>query len=138
MKTEEAFQEISRLLIQLERLGGSKPSEPLADFIAARIHSKLKNSADSHERPKRRNAREQKMAETVMQMTARLRASFDSDSEFETVVKKLARREVTKEGVVRIYNELFDKDRSFPKSMTKSALVDAIRKDRIAHIRAAS
>ena len=78
------------------------------------------------------------MAQTIAELSARLKANFASDESFEQGVKALESSGLTKANVVKVYNAVFDTEKSFPKSVTKAALLNALRKDRIARVRAAS
>lgn len=148
MKRKELVSEIKELLRRLENLDGTRPSADLETFL-----KDLENEAltfkrdDASEKPKRKRAatkaaRSRKdpdaVANTIADLAQRLRASFASDESFEANVQAVEASGLTKDAVVQVYNSVFGGNRTFPKSVTKQALLNAIRKDRIAKVRAAS
>ena len=78
------------------------------------------------------------MANTISELSSRLKAAFESDEKFERTVQDLEESGLTKASVIEVYNAVFDTRKSFPKSVSKDALMKALRKDRIAKVRAAS
>jgi hypothetical protein len=77
-------------------------------------------------------------AKTIEQLAAKLRETFMSDASFEAAVSEAAASNLSKENVVQLYNRLFDTNRKFSKALTKPDLFNAIRRDRIARVRARS
>jgi hypothetical protein len=75
-------------------------------------------------KPKRKGVTD--VAETISQLSAKLKAAFSDDAEFENA------------HVVDLYNQVLGTNKSFPKSATMEKLLDSLRKDRIRMIRAAS
>lgn len=148
MNTKELVGELRELLGQLEALAGVKPSNALNAFLA-QIESesltfKKQNTSVKSKRvgPTAVKPRTKKdpeaVAKTIGELAARLKANFASDDSFEKTVQAVEDSGLTKEGVVQIYNSVFEVNRTFPKSTTRQALLNALRKDRIAKVRAAS
>jgi hypothetical protein len=147
MNKQQAIKELNSLLSELENATGRRPSEGLRTFL-----SKLENSSFTISSKSTGKARRQKapalrrgsrkdpeaVAQTIAELSARLKANFASDESFEQGVKALESSGLTKANVVKVYNAVFDTEKSFPKSVTKAALLNALRKDRIARVRAAS
>lgn len=78
------------------------------------------------------------MAKTIEQIADKLRANFMSDTNFEAAMSEATECGLTRDNVVQLYNKLFDTERKFGKSVTKPDLFNAIRRDRIARVRARS
>ncbi len=149
MKPEQAAEEILELLDELEHLRGRKPSKELVAFLSSMSSVNTPETISKHPKqnrkavaPKKRRPRKRKdpaaVAKTIQHLSIRLRENFSSDTQFEQSVQALAESGLTKANVIKVYNELFDTNKDFPKSVTKIALLKALRKDRIARIRAAS
>lgn len=147
MTPKQAVAELQSLLADLETRGGKMPSPELRAFLEtlskrnarnARLSSANESSGSKGVARKRRRPDPQTMAKTVEQLVAKLNAAFMSDASFEKVVQEAASSDLTKENVVKLYNELFATERKFPKSATKPDLFNAIRRDRIARVRARS
>ncbi len=147
MHKRQAIRELYSLLNELEEATGRRPSEGLKEFLSKlenssfTISSKTTGKTRRHKSPVPRRASRkdpQVVAQTIADLTAKLKANFASDESFEQSVKALESSGLTKATVVKVYNAVFDTDKSFPKSVTKAALLNALRKDRIARVRAAS
>jgi len=146
MKPEEAVREISALLAELERLGGEKPSLALRSFLrslANRNDHKVQLGISESPSKRLRVAKSAKkdpalMSKTIEELAAKLRQNFMSDAAFEATVSEAAASGLSKDNVVSLYNQLFDTRRTFPRSATKPDLFNAIRRDRIARVRARS
>lgn len=146
MTPKQAANEILRLLAELEMLGGSSASPDLMKFLAslqARKERKVRLTGASDAAPKtsvaKRRVRDPAaMSKTIEELAAKLRTHFMSDAQFEVVMSEVANSNLSKDNVVQLYNAVFETDRKFGKSMTKPDLFNAIRRDRIARVRARS
>jgi hypothetical protein len=87
-------------------------------------------------KPKRKGVTD--VAETISQLSAKLKAAFSDDAEFENAVRSVEESGLKKSHVVDLYNQVLGTNKSFPKSATMEKLLDSLRKDRIRMIRAAS
>lgn len=146
MKPEEAVREIVALLAELERLGGAVPSPALRKFLRS-LEARNKNNLElrSEGSPSRRprvaaggKKDSALMAKTIDELASKLRENFMSDTAFEATVNEAAASGLSKDNVVALYNRLFETKRTFPRSATKPDLFNAIRRDRIARVRARS
>jgi hypothetical protein len=143
MNKQQAIKELNSLLSELENATGRRPSEGLRTFLSKLENSSFTISSKSTGKARRQKAPalrrgSRKDPEAVAQTIAELKANFASDESFEQGVKALESSGLTKANVVKVYNAVFDTEKSFPKSVTKAALLNALRKDRIARVRAAS
>lgn len=143
--------EIQRLISELEARGGSKPSEALraaldsdSDIVVKKPASKTKQPSNSTttsvpKRAKKSNRKDaSQVAYSISEITARLKQAFESDASFEAGVRDLETSGLSKAHVAEIYKEVIGSSKSFPKNATKDELLNALRKDRIMKLRAAS
>jgi Glu-tRNA(Gln) amidotransferase subunit E-like FAD-binding protein len=145
MNLSSISQELRTLVSKANEFDGSSPSAALETFLKDLENGSLIFSKDTAEaKPKRRastsKAKPKKDAETVArtisELSSKLRAAFTSDDSFEQTVQALETSGLSKENVIELYNSVFGANKTFPKSVTKQALFNAIRKDRIAKVRA--
>ncbi len=143
--------EIQMLVAELESLGGSRPSKKLksaldsdADIVVKKSETRIPRSSasgysgDSIRATKPRKRGSEDVAKSISEISARLRQAFESDASFEAGVRDLEASDLTKAHVIEIYRSVIGTSKTFPKSVTKAALLKALRKDRITKIRAAS
>ncbi len=146
MTPKQAAAELQQLLGELKRLGGSSPSPELTAFLSSfgkRNVRKEPLSVDAGPSESTRVARRPRvrdpeaMARTVEDLARKLRAAFRSDAQFEAVISEASKSDLTKDNVIKLYNVLFETNRRFGGS-TKPQVYNAIRRDRIARVRASS
>jgi hypothetical protein len=145
MTPKQAATELKMLLDELRRRGGSAPSPELNSFLESLGRRNVRKTRlseatePSREKVAKRRVRDpDAMAKTIKELAAKLRASFMSDLQFEAAVTEAAECKLTRDNVVQLYNELFETDRKFSKSASKPDVFNAIRRDRIARVRARS
>jgi Glu-tRNA(Gln) amidotransferase subunit E-like FAD-binding protein len=148
MNSNEILTELRSLIAELKSLGGSAPSTVLLEFVEGLENSSLsissktaRKSATTSRSPKKRAAKKQDpnaVAETIAELSTKLKEAFRNDESFEQTVQRLEESGLTKANVIKVYNAVFDTNKSFPKSVTKSSLLNTLRKDRISRVRAAS
>lgn len=147
MNISEYLNELRGLLDELKQSNGLVPSLALETFLKDLENGSLTVSAANRRlgtksrastlksKPKKDPAA---VAKTISELSSRLMATFGSDDSFEQTVQAVESSGLTKENVIELYNTVFGANKAFPKSVTKQALFNAIRKDRIAKVRAAS
>jgi hypothetical protein len=145
MTPKQASAEIEALLAELEARGGTRASNELREFLASlskknERKTRLTTANDaSPNRVARRPARDPvAMAKTIEELAGKLRTHFMSDANFEAAMAEVANSNLTKDNVVKLYNAVFETDRKFGKALSKPDLLNAIRRDRIARVRARS
>jgi hypothetical protein len=143
--------EILKLVLELESLGGSQPSDRLrsvlesdSDIVVKKPATRTKQTSPVTSDAAKVGARTSpkkdatKVTKTISEISTKLKQAFESDSSFEQGVRDLESSGLTKAHVAQVYKEVIGSSKTFPKSVTKEALLDALRKDRIMKIRAAS
>lgn len=148
MKPGAAAAEIVALLEEAERLGGSKMSPELSEFLRELADSGgLKKSArrtrgtstgGAGGRVPRPPRDEATMSKTIDELAAKLQSAFASDTSFEEVMNEPVVQKLSKPNVVVLFNRVFRTHREFPKSLTKPDLFNAIRRERVARVRGSS
>lgn len=148
MNNKKYVDEIEKLLRELELRGGPSPSDELVKFLKQiRVNPLLGKSDKPSNKPPTRTTKKSEsrrrrspkdVSGTISELADRLRANFKSDEDFEKSVKELADSGLTKANVVKVYNSVFDSEKTFPTKTTKAALLTAFRKDRIAKLRASA
>jgi hypothetical protein len=145
MTPKQAAFELHKLLAELEASGGTRPSAELREFLnslSKRTERKTQLTTANDHSPngvaKRRVRDPAAMAKTIEELARRLRTHFMSDDQFEAAIAEAANSNLSKDNVVQLYNAVFETDRKFGKAMTKPDLFNAIRRDRIARVRARS
>tara|TARA_R110000803_G_scaffold38526_1_gene83376 strand:+ start:4097 stop:4543 length:447 start_codon:yes stop_codon:yes gene_type:complete len=148
MNKTRLIADIKKLINELEASGGSAPSPLVLEFIDGLENQTFTISTNTAPKSKttprkpRKTAARKKdpvaVANTISELSSRLKAAFESDEKFERTVQDLEESGLTKASVIEVYNAVFDTRKSFPKSVSKDALMKALRKDRIAKVRAAS
>jgi hypothetical protein len=147
MNINAHLDELRGLLAELEKSKGLVPSLALEIFLkdlengsltvmAAKKQLKTTSPASTSKSKQKKDPAT--VAKTISELSSRLRATFGSDDSFEQTVRAVESSGLTKENVIELYNSVFGANKAFPKSVTKQALFNAIRKDRIAKVRAAS
>lgn len=149
MKPADAARELSRIIAASQQLGGPVPSAELQQFLldlaaapALRAVKKSKTSKPSQTRggalrvgSRVKRASEATMSKTIEQLAQKLRNAFQSDEQFEQVLAGLEMQTLPKASVVVLYNRIFTEPRPIAKSMTKTEIFNAIRRERIARAR---
>jgi len=147
MKLDHIFHELRELASKAQALDGTTPSESLATFLKGLENGSLTVSKQTRDLKVKAKASPSKsrpkkdaetVAKTICELSSKLKATFSSDQSFEQTVQVVESSGLSKENVIELYNSIFETNKTFPKSVTKLALFDAIRKDRIAKVRAAS
>ncbi|KCZ56752.1 hypothetical protein [Hyphomonas chukchiensis] len=148
MNKARLIADLKSLMKDVEDLGGNAPSSLLLEFVTGlenqtfTISTKTTRKPSGIPRKPRKTAAGKKdpaaVANTISELSSKLRAAFESDEKFERTVQDLEESGLTKASVIEVYNAVFDTRKSFPKSVSKDALLKALRKDRIAKVRAAS
>jgi len=146
MTPKEAISELQQLLGELKRLGGPNPSPELEAFLRELGRRNVRREALGNDvgpsggtrvARKRRVRDLEAMARTIEELARKLRAAFKSDAQFEAVISEASKSDLTKDNVIKLYNTLFETNRKFGGS-TKPEVYNAIRRDRIARVRAGS
>lgn len=148
MNDLHTVREISRLLRTLATSGIQVPDQEIFSALTRWENGLLTEEAEilqpKPKSPRRKKAAprpekdEAAVAKKIDDLASRLRDAFPSDENFEKTVQDVESSGLTKSSVIELYKAVFGGGRSFPKSATKQSLLNAIRKDRIAKVRAAS
>ncbi|MEZ5972491.1 MAG: hypothetical protein R3C31_11830 [Hyphomonadaceae bacterium] len=75
------------------------------------------------------------MAKSIEELARKLRDAFESEAQFETVLKDPTTQALSKANVVTLYKKVFDVARPLSKSLTKPDVFNAIRRERINWVR---
>lgn len=149
MKPADAARELSRIVVASQRLGGPAPSPELQRFLADLAKASgldaVKKTKTSEGRQKAggasrvgsraKRANGATMSKTIEQLAQKLRDAFQSDEQFERALADPEMQTLPKASMVVLYNCIFDEPRPIAKSMTKTEVFNAIRRERIARAR---
>lgn len=147
MKLKLISLELRTLVSKAQEYDGSFPSASLETFLKGLENGSLRVSKQAPQAKTKRSASKpnskpkrdaETVAKTISELSLKLKEAFGSDDRFEQTVQAVESSGLSKENVIALYNSVFGAEKSFPKSVTKEALFNAIRKDRIAKVRAAS
>lgn len=138
MNLSQAASELLPLLEELKRRGGPEPSAALVRYLKKAETKSPKGSSRLSVGTAMTVPAPQKQRASISEMASRLKDAFGSDDQFNKLLDDHVKSSLKKSEVVKLHELVFERKKRFPKSITKDRLIEEIRSDRIAEVRAVS